>query len=96
MCWGGWVFGFVIVLFMVWVCWMKVSYWLLGDYRGDSNVSVLLWGLVLGFGFDEGWFVWELMVDFMVLFCIFYYLLGDERDWGVGEYIDYGLFIVFV
>lgn len=60
----------------------------------ESLGQVLLQGLARGLGLDERWFARELTADPTVLFRIFHYPPGDERDWGVGEHTDYGLLTI--
>ena len=53
---------------------------------------VVLRGIALALGLDEGWFAQHLTADPLVLFRIFHYPpLRDEREWSVGAHTDYGL-----
>jgi isopenicillin N synthase-like dioxygenase len=59
---------------------------------------VLVSGLALALGLDEGWFDRHLTADPLVLFRVFHYP-PEPRDrpaegWGVGEHTDYGLLTI--
>jgi isopenicillin N synthase-like dioxygenase len=60
----------------------------------DAVVPVaraVLRGVGLGLGLPAAWFEEHLTGDPTVLFRVFHYPPGDDRDWGVAEHTDYGL-----
>ena len=52
---------------------------------------LLVRGLALALGLEEGWFQRELTREPTVLFRIFHYPPTADGGWGVGEHTDYGL-----
>ena len=57
---------------------------------------VLMQGVALALGLDAEYFSKNYTADPTVLFRVFHYPPGDERDWGVGEHTDYGLLTLLV